>query len=174
MIRRRVRVMAVSVLLAFLFSSPIAAHEGGESSGISCEPAEVTAGGTVVLAGQGLEPNSDREIDLVGPDVIVPFPNVTTDGEGMFSVTLTIPAHLPAGAYTFRAVGDEILTTPLAVTAAAGVGQASGAPDVTATVTPRNRSPFEVGLLAGLILVAIAAGSLLVTRAERFGSADDS
>jgi hypothetical protein len=125
----------------------------------------------VVLAGNGLEPDSDRQINLVGPDDIVPFPTVTTDAEGMFAVTLTIPAHLPAGTYTFQAIGDETLTTELTVTAAAGQAVAEPGAEAAATVTPRSRSGLELGLIALLILLAVSFGVLLILSAERLGRA---
>ncbi len=166
---RLLRAAATSVALAFALALPAFAHSGGEASGISVEPAQVTAGGTVVLAGTGLEPNSDRQINLVGPDVVVPFPTATTDADGMFNVTLTIPDHLPAGTYTFQAIGDETLTTNLTVTAAAGAANPEPKNESTATVTPRNRSGLELGIIAVVLVLAVGGGLLLVTRAERLG-----
>lgn len=166
---RLLRAAAISVALAFVLALPVFAHSGGEASGISVEPAQVTAGGTVVLAGNGLEANSDRQINLVGPDVIVPFPAATTDADGMFNVTLTIPDHLPAGTYTFQAIGDETLTTDLTVTAAAGAANPEPKNEAAAVVTVRDRSGLEFGIIAVLLVLAVGGGLLLVTRAERFG-----
>lgn len=166
---RLLRAAAISVALVFAFAIPAFAHSGGEASGISVEPVQVTAGGTVVLAGNGLEPNSDRQINLVGPDVIVPFPAATTDADGMFNVTLTIPAHLPAGTYAFQAIGDETLTTGLTLTAAAGAANPEPKNEAAAVVTPRDRSGLELGIIAVLLVLAVGGGLLLVTRAERFG-----
>ena len=160
-------IAAGAVLLALV--GPVLAHSGEEGSGIAVEPAQVTAGGTVVLAGTGLEPDSERQITLVGPDVVVPFDTVTTDADGMFSVTLTIPAHLPAGTYTFQAIGDETLTTELVVTAAAGQTGPEPKNEAAALVTPRDRSAVEVGVIAIVVLVSFVAGLLLVVKAERFG-----
>jgi hypothetical protein len=148
---------------------PAVAHSGGEAAGISVEPAQVTAGGTVVLAGSGLEANSDRQINLVGPDDIVPFPTVTTDADGMFAVTLTIPAHLPAGTYTFQAIGDETLTTEMKVTAAAGQPAAEPGNEAGAIVAQRSRPGGEVALLAAIVILSVAIGVALVLGAERFG-----
>ena len=155
---RLLRAAAASVALVFALTLPVFAHSGGEASGISVEPAQVTAGGTVVLAGNGLEPNSDRQINLVGPDDVVPFPKATTDADGMFAVTLTIPAHLPAGTYTFQAIGDETLTTDLTVTAAAGQAAAEPKNEAVAVVTPRSRSGLELGIIGVLLVLAIGLG----------------
>ncbi|HEY8869413.1 MAG TPA: hypothetical protein VIM30_08470 [Candidatus Limnocylindrales bacterium] len=169
MFSRLLRATAAAAALVFALTIPVFAHSGGAASGISVEPAQVTAGGTVVLAGNGLEPNSDRQINLVGPDDIVPFPKATTDADGMFAVTLTIPAHLPAGTYTFQAVGDETLTTELTVTAAGGQAAAEPKNEAAATVTPRTRSGLELGIIGLLLVVVAGLGVLLVARAERLG-----
>ena len=167
--RRAARAAAIAVGLLLLLGPPALAHEGEEGAGLSVEPSQVSAGGVVVLAGQGLEPDSVRQIGLAGPDVHVPFPSVTTDAEGMFAVTLTIPGHLPPGTYTFQAIGDETLTADLAITAAAGQPPAGTGSDTGDAITPRERSPLEVALWAALVFVALGAGALLVVRAERLG-----
>jgi hypothetical protein len=169
MSRRLLRAAAASVALVFVLALPAFAHSGDEASGISVEPAQVTAGETVVLAGNGLEPNSDRQINLVGPDVVVPFPAVTTDADGMFAVTLTIPDHLPSGTYTFQAIGDETLTTDCTITAAVGMAATEPKDEAAAIVTSRSRSSLETAIVGVLVGVAIALGVLLVVRAERVG-----
>ena len=171
MSRRLVRAAAASVALVFALTFPVLAHSGGEASGISVEPTQVTAGGTVVLAGNGLEPNSDRQVNLVGPDDVVPFPKATTDAQGMFAVILTVPAHLPAGTYTFQAIGDETLTTELTVTAAAGQTASEPTNETVAMVTPRSRSGLELGILGVILVLTFGVGLVLVGRAERVGRA---
>ena len=167
---RRVALAAVvAVAVALMTGVRAFGHSGDDASSISVEPPTVTAGGTVVLAGVGLEPDSDREISLVGPDVVVPFPTATTDADGMFSETLTIPAHLPAGIYTFRAIADETLTTDLTVTAAAGVAAPEPPNEAAAVVVAHDRSPVELAIIAGLVVVVLVLGVTLVTRAERVG-----
>lgn len=168
---RLLRAAAASAVLLVAIALPASAHSGDAASGISVEPAQVTAGGTVVLAGSGLEPKSDRQINLVGPDDVVAFPKATTDADGMFNVTLTIPAHLPAGTYTFQAIGDETIETPLAITAAAGVANAEPKSEAAATVTPRTRSGSELGIIGLLLAIAVGLGVVLVARAERFKGA---
>jgi hypothetical protein len=145
------------------------AHEGIGEEAIVVEPANVTAGDTVVFAGSGLEPESDRVLVLAGQDLIVEFGTVRTDAEGMFTKELTIPSHLPSGTYELRAIGDETLTTPIAITAIAGGAEASPpADDATQTVVARERTPVELALILALVAFAAVAGGLLVWRAERF------
>lgn len=160
-----------AVALGFVLVSPALAHSGEEGSGISIEPSQVSAGGTIELAGQGLEPNSDRQINLVGPDVIVPFGTVTTDADGMFAMTVTIPGHLPAGTYTFQAIGDETLTVDCQVTAAPGQAPSEPKNEAVAMVTQRQRPPFELGAFALFVLAVVVVGGALVFRAERIGRA---
>ncbi len=168
---RPLRAAAAAVAFVLASALPTFAHSGDAASGISVEPSTVSAGGTVVLAGKGLEPNSDRQITLVGPDVVVPFRKATTDADGMFNATLTIPAHLPAGTYTFQAIADETLTTDLTVTAAAGLAAGEPKNEAAAMVAPRNRSAAELGIIAVLLVLAVGGGLLLITRAERVGRA---
>jgi hypothetical protein len=164
---------AIALGLALLFSAALAvqAHEGTGEAKIEVEPSSLTAGDTVILAGSGLEPDSDRVLVLAGEGLTVEFGTVRTDAEGMFSRELTIPGHLPSGNYELRAIGDEILTTPLAVTATAGGAQASPAANAPIeTVVARERSPLELGAILLLVVLAAAAGVLLVWHAERFRS----
>ena len=169
MTRRIFRIAASAALLTFVVSAPVRAHSGDEGAGISVEPAEFTAGSTVVLAGQGLEPNTERQINLVGPDVVIGFPAVTTDGDGMFAVTLTVPNHLPSGAYRFQAIGDETLEAPCTIRAAAGMGSTEPKNEAAAVVQTRDRSTVETAAIGLFVLLAIGLGALLVLRAERVG-----
>ena len=161
--------IAFGLLLSLGAALAAMAHQGSGGETLEVEPSSITAGDTVVLAGSGLEPDSDRVLVLAGPDLTIEFGTVKTDGEGMFSEQLTIPNHLPSGAYEFRAVGDETLTVPLAVTAATGATGASSEPNAASeTVVARQRSPLELGVILGFVAVAAAIGALLVWRAERF------
>mgnify|MGYP000026377379 CR=1 FL=1 len=57
---------ALGMLLTLGSGLAAMAHEGGGGEKILVEPSTVAAGGTVVLAGSGLEPNDERVIVLVG------------------------------------------------------------------------------------------------------------
>ncbi|MEO8463018.1 MAG: hypothetical protein ABI555_07385 [Chloroflexota bacterium] len=169
---RRSMPVALVLGLALSLSAGLAAvaHEGSGEAKVQVEPAAVTAGETVVLAGSGLEPDSDRVLVLVGGDLTVALGIVKTDAEGMFSQALTIPAHLPSGTFELQAIGDETLTTPLSVTAAAGGAAAtSGPPDAGSTIMPRERPQIELALIIVLIAMVIGVGGWLAWRAERFG-----
>jgi hypothetical protein len=168
---RRPHILAIGLgaALAFVAATAALGHSGSGEAAIQVEPASVTAGGTVVLAGTGLEATSDRVLTLVGSDLLIQFGTVTTDAEGMFSKELTIPSHLPGGTYTFQAIGDETLTVSLAVTAAAGgAAESPSANQANEVVVPRQRSPIELGFILALVALAVGVGGLLVWRAERF------
>ena len=159
--------IALGLALSLAGVAVVMAHEGEET--LAVEPSSVTAGDTVVLAGSGLEPDNDRVLILAGGHLVVEFGAVRTDAEGMFQKELTIPNHLPTGIYELRAIGDETLTAPLAVSAIAGGAEVSPATnDATQTVVARERTPIELALLLALVALAAVAGGLLVWRAERF------
>ena len=152
-------------LLLWVAAIPAVMAHGGED-GLKVEPSSVTAGGTVVVAGSGLEANDKRIIVLVGDHDTVHLADVETDADGMFSLEVTVPAHLPTGTYVLQAIGDETLTVPLAVTAASG---SANEPDAAeATVVARDRGPVELGVILALVAIAVALGGWLVWRAERF------
>ena len=160
--------IALGLLLSLSAGLAVMAHEGSGEAKIEVEPSSVTAGDTIVLAGSGLEPDSDRVLVLAGEGLTVEFGSVKTDAEGMFSTELTIPNHLPSGNYELQAIGDETLTTALAVAAAAGVAEASpGANDAKETVAARDRTPVELALILAFVAMAALVGGLLVWRAER-------
>lgn len=164
--------MALGLLLSAGVGFVALAHSGSGAETLEVEPSSVTAGDTVVLAGSNLEPDSDRVLVLAGADLTVELGTVKTDAEGMFSKELTIPNHLPSGSYELRAIGDETLTAPLAVTAAAGGAEASPAPNsANDTVVPHQRGPVELGLILGFVVISLAVGGWLVWRAERFRGA---
>ena len=161
--------VAALLVRLVLGGGTVLAHEGGAGTeSLAVEPSSVTAGGSVVLAGSGLEPENERVLVLAGQGLVVEFGTVTTEAEGMFSKELAIPSDLPAGTYELRAIGDETLTAPLALTAADGAAGAPGPDAAAQAVVPRDRSPIELALLVGVVAILAAIGGLLVWRAERF------
>jgi hypothetical protein len=170
--RSAIGASAIALVLALGASGTILAHEGSGEEEVMVEPAEVTAGDSLVAAGSGLEPDDERVLVLAGADLVVDFGTVTTDAEGMFEIELTIPGHLPSGTYELRAIGDETVTAQLSVTAAAGGEEAPpAADDPSQAVVPRERTPADLGVVLVLVALAAAAGGLLVWRAERFRGA---
>ena len=161
--------IAFGVLLSLGAGLGAMAHEGSGEETIEVEPSTVTAGETVVLAGSGLEPNDERVIVLVGQHDTIHLTEVETDAEGMFSLELTVPAHLPTGTYELQAIGDETLTAALAVTAASAAADPPNSGEES--VVARQRGPLEVGVIVALVAITAAIGAWLVWRAERFRGA---
>ena len=171
--RKAVRAaIGLSICLLLLAAPAPLAHGVSGGDGSEVEPPSVPSRPTVTRGGQGLEPDSDRVLVLVGGHLTVAFGTVTTDADGGFSKELTIPGHLPSGTYELQAIGDETLTTPLDITAAAGGAAAS--PDANAAteaVVARDRPPLEVALILAFVAAAAAVGFVLVWQAERFRGA---
>lgn len=162
--------LAIALVGIFVASTIAAAHEGSEGTALAVEPTSVTAGETVVLAGQGLEPGSERTLLLAGGDLLVDLGSVTTDADGMFQVTLTMPSHLPSGTYELRAIGDEVLTVPVAITGGSTPVTSPAPGQQGDTIVPRERSPLELALILAFLVVSLGAGGFLVWRAESFRS----
>lgn len=158
--------MALGLLVSSIATIAVLAHEGSGEETILVEPSATTAGDTVVLAGSGLEPNDQRVIVLVGEHDTLHLTEVETDAEGMFSLELTVPAHLPTGTYELQAIGDETLTVALAVTAAAGAADVPSTAE--ASVVARQRGAVELAIILAFVALAAALGGWLVWRAERF------
>jgi len=164
--------IALGLLLSLGAGLAAMAHEGEEGEEtLEVEPSSVTAGDTVVLAGSGLEPDNDRVLVLAGGQLVIEFGTVRTDAEGTFSRELTIPDHLPSGTYELRAIGDEILTVSLGVTAVAAGEEVPPPNEAQEAIIPRERSAVELGVILGLMALTAAAGAFLVWRAERFRGA---
>lgn len=145
-------------------SAVVHAHEG--AAGITLDPDQVTAGGTVLLAGSGLEPDDERVLVLRGEDIVVSLGSATTDADGMLAQEITVPGHLPTGSYQVQAIGDETLEAEVKVQAAAGTPESvSAVPDPVITAPSTGES---VVVLVGALLLA-ALGLVLIRRAERLG-----
>lgn len=154
----------LGALVVAAWPAAVSAHGGAE--GISVDPASLTAGDTVLIAGSGLEPDGERVLVLRGEDVVVSLGSATTDGEGMLAAEVTVPAHLPSGSYQVQAIGDETLETELKVEAAAWATDVAPA---TAEVPYGGPSPLESAIVIGGAVIVALAGVVLIRRAERVG-----
>lgn len=158
--------MLLGVGLLLLPMSTALADDPG--AGLTVEPDAITAGQTILLAGNGLEPEDERVLVLQGENLAVSLGTATTDADGMLSQEIQIPAHLPSGTYQLQAIGDETLEVELKVTAAEG---GATEPPPEAAIAARDRSLLELGVIVVLAALAAVAGGLLVWRAERFRGA---
>jgi hypothetical protein len=160
-------VLPVLAALCVALAVPLAAlaHGGGTEPTVELEPAQVTAGGTVVIVGSNMEPNSDRVIVLAGQQLVVQFGTVKTDANGSFSLQATVPSHLPGGVYQVQAIGDETISADLEVIAAAGMPSAG--PVAQQQVQPRPVQGIGLVLLVAVVALLVLAGGWLVMSAER-------
>lgn len=166
MSRPLVSALLLGGTLLMLQAGSVVADDPG--AGISVEPAEVTAGQTVLLAGNSLEPDDERVLVLQGETITVSLGTATTDADGMLNKEIQIPAHLPSGTYQLQAIGDETLQVELRVTAAEGGAVTGPEPDKGA-ISNRERNGVEFGAIIILAATFAALGALLVVRAERIG-----
>jgi len=165
---RRSGVLALLFSGGLLLSTAAAVLADSPDAGISVEPSEVTAGQTILIAGNSLEPDDERVLVLQGDELTVSLGTATTDADGMLSQEIQLPAHLPTGTYQLQAIGDETLQVELQVTAAEGAA-AEGAAAEDVALGNRDRSGLELGLIVAAAVVLGALGAFLVARAERFG-----
>jgi len=117
---------------------------------VSVTPSTLAAGGTIVVAGGGLEPMSDRVAVMAGQELTVELGSITADAAGAFRAEFTIPSHLPPGAYELQVIGDRILATQLTVTSGVDVASAGQADD-------------EASMVATTLILLAAAGVVLAT-----------
>ena len=155
--------VALGIALAVPLSA--LAHGGGTEPTVELDPPQVTAGGTVTVVGEKMEPDSDRVIVLTGQDLLIQFGTVKTDAEGMFTLQVTVPSHLPGGVYQLQAIGDETISADLEVTAAAGMP--SVGPVTQEEIQPRRVEGIGLVMLIAFVGLLVLAGGWLVMSAER-------
>lgn len=129
--------------------------------------AAVRAGGSVTLRGSGLDPEREYPVILNSDPVLLG--TVTTDEEGAFDASLTIPASVPAGEHVIT-VGDASI--PITVLAAEGTVDApptrliadegQGGLELAAT----GADPAAASIL-GLVAAALLAAGAAAVRASR-------
>ena len=163
------RPLASALLLGgALFLMPATAVLADDpGAGITVEPADVTAGQTVLLGGNRLEPNDERVLVLQGETLAVNLGTATTDADGMLRQEVQVPGHLPSGTYQLQAIGDETLQVELKVTAAEGGAAANPEPDEGA-IAGRVRPGVELAAVVVAAVLVGVLGAVLVFRAERF------
>ncbi len=143
-------------------------------------------GGELVVRGTGLAPHTTYEVWLESEPVLLG--TVTTDADGAFELTATIPADTLPGEHHVRLVapgdGADVLSEPFLVLAApgepqepggtpsSGTGGATGG-GTSASPRPGGLATTGTGLVgaAALAGLAVAAGAALRRRASRDRSA---
>ncbi|MFC7400996.1 choice-of-anchor G family protein [Citricoccus sp. GCM10030269] len=117
-----------------------AADEVGPAE-LSVSPGSVEPGDDVTVEGSGYPPNEDVEVQLLDPEgnpVAGTATTATTDENGDFTTTITVPEGTESGRYDVEAVSGEVReTAPLDVEAEDG----ATAPELS--VTPGSVAPGD-------------------------------
>ncbi len=180
---RRIIFAAAALLLAT--AAPAYPHGGGV---LRLASTHVPGGGTVVLTGEKLGKAADLALELRGTLDNYPVGRVRTDAGGRFTTNLTLPPHIPGGAYTLVAIaadGDVAARTDIDIgTASGGSGtimpgmdgndgihtepHISG-PHATAEMMQLKRTTTtgEWAVIALVTLLSFAAGGWLLSRSRR-------
>jgi hypothetical protein len=124
---------------------------------ISVSPTTVMTGGQITVSGLNWLPPQAVTISLINDAQTTPIlnTNATSDQNGNFTVTITIPANAPGGTYTIsvtsdqspnvKAVANGILTvtsnvTPTPTVSPTATATAAPSPTTTPTTTPTTSS----------------------------------
>lgn len=148
---------------------------------------QIAIGGELELRGERFEKGTDMKLELRGVLDNYPIGEVKTDAAGTFQATLTLPPHVPTGAYTLVAIapdGDitaraELSIIPSAQAAkpampgmpgmAAGAGMEQEMPGQHATdemmAIDQSKSAAERIIVAVLVLASFGGGGMLLRKA---------
>lgn len=182
-----------SVALVLALVVPLSAHP--TSGVLHLESKQVGIGGELVLRGEKFERTTDLKLELRGTLDNYPVGEVKTDTAGAFQTTLTLPPHVPTGAYTLVAIapdGDitarvDMMIVPAEVAPRAGTGKpgmkqmpgmGEEMPGEHATAemmaVDQSQSPAERLIVAALVLLSFGGGATLLRKAarERSGGTD--
>lgn len=174
-----VRSLVVLLVLSLVVSSPALAHGGGV---LRLASPTAAVGGSISLTGDKMEKNANLQLELRGTLDNYPVGQVRTDSAGKFRMSIVLPPHVPAGAYSLVAIapdGDVAARTDLTLTvAAASTGMmgehGSGAmPAMHATdemmALHVSTSPAEWLAIAAFLLATVGGGLVLLRRSAVTG-----
>ena len=100
---------ALAAAIGFLLAvSATGAHEGGPR--LILEPNRVNPGGVVLIRGEDLGLDEAMQVSLVGDAGRADLVAVTTDGQGHFTVAVTMPIEVPVGTYAIQAATASGMT----------------------------------------------------------------
>ncbi len=105
------KIAAFALLMTAAAAGAVApANAGGPPDYAGCtitvDPSSFEPGDTVTVAGTGLQPSFETPIEFNSVTVVVG--TVTTDAEGAFETTITIPADAAQGDHTITAECDAV------------------------------------------------------------------
>lgn len=118
--------LLVIVILVISGSFDVFAH--GDEPRLEISVERVSPGGIVDLRGVDFERDEVVTLMLVNPQTALPLGEIVADSEGVFLLTVTLPADLAEGTYHFLAITDDhnIASPDLIVQGPAIVGEEGG------------------------------------------------
>lgn len=194
---RKAFIAFVAIGLVLTVGGVAVAHEKGA---IHLASNAVPVGGDLVMSGVKLPKNGVLKLQLRGTLDNYDVGQARTDTVGAFQMRLTLPPHVPAGAYTLVAIaadGDVSARTELAVTAGPAVAASAPASAMPGMKMPegatmphmsemmsgahataemmaikRSTSGGEWAVIVGVIVVSLGGGLILLRRASRLLAAE--
>ncbi len=175
----------VGVVLILFSSTPLLGHPTNGVFHLASQ--RIAIGGQLELRGEKFQKGTDMKLELRGVLDNYPIGEVKTDAAGTFQVTLTLPPHVPTGAYTLVAVapdGDITARAELSIIPSAqaakpampgmpGMAPVAGMeqemPGQHATdemmAIDQSKSAAERIIVAVLVLASFGGGTLLLRKA---------
>ena len=123
------------ILFSLIFTQKVFAHGGEPRLEISAE--RLIPGSLLEIRGVEFEFEEEVSLALIGTQYELPLSTVTADTDGIFLLTITLPADLIEGTYVIRATTDDHAVESAKLTV-------SGTPDLGGG----ERSEQEDGLLS--------------------------
>lgn len=141
-------------------------------------PGTVVEGGSVTVTGQGCQPNEEVVITIIPGDATdqntravpaggIQVATTTTDADGNFTVTFTLPGEVTVGEYTVQATCGDVIQSDVIQVVSGQVTTPPGIPSSPGGNLPRTGSNLNGMGLVGAGLLAAGGIVLLGTRKRR-------
>ncbi|MCX6524663.1 MAG: hypothetical protein NTX58_07850 [Actinobacteria bacterium] len=166
---------ATKVLAALCSLAAVLVLSVGTASAAYNVPATVTAntstpaaGGPITLTAQGFGPGTTVQFSVESTPQALG--SAVANSSGVATLTTTLPANLPAGAHTIRAVGTDASGAPLNVTTTITVAAAGATTTTTAAASPTGLAATgssSAGLVRIGVVIAVLGGLLLLAGKRR-------
>lgn len=171
--------LIAAALVLMSHPSPLVVHGEGV---LTADRSSAAPGETLALQGSEFEPGEAYRIQLVGALEEFVLATVTPDGEGRFTLTVSLPEGAKEGSYKLQAIapdGDLSATLDLAILAPAplpsesrkepmaGMPEGSGPMGMSGDVAiARDQSGMAWAIIGGLIALAAGLGIGLLVRGK--------
>ena len=136
----------LALVFVFWLSSAVPAWADGGEPRLEISVERSNPGGMVDVRGVDLEPEEMVAVALIGNELVVPMDEVVADPEGVFLMSVTLPADLVEGEYTLRAVTDDhqMMSPALTVSGAAITDNEEGQRDESESLLASMPTPQAV------------------------------